>query len=98
MKQNLPNKVVRYHAMSSCTLNKLNNKIARLIAFLYIALAGFSSTSIAQTQEDRKEKIEAMKVAFITQKLDLSSKEAQVFWPLYNDYQDKLQALRKQKV
>ena len=51
----------------------------------------------SHAQEDKREKIEAMKISFLTQKIDLSSKEAQVFWPIYNDYSDKLQALRKQK-
>lgn len=32
------------------------------------------------------ERIKAEKVAFITDKLDLSSEEAQVFWPVYNEY------------
>ncbi len=46
---------------------------------------------------ERREKIEAMKVAFLTQQLDLSSREAQQFWPVYNEYQDKLEALRQQR-
>lgn len=67
------------------------NTIFRLTFILL--LLSFSSYA----QEEKREKIEAMKVSFITQKIDLSSKEAQVFWPIYNDYADKLQALRKQK-
>jgi|LakMenEpi03Aug12_release.lakeMendotaPanAssembly.Ray.scaffolds.fasta_scaffold685009_1 hypothetical protein len=43
---------------------------------------------------EKREKIEAMRVAFITKRLDLSSKEAQNFWPVFNEYQDKLEALR----
>jgi hypothetical protein len=34
----------------------------------------------------RNEKIESLKVAFITQKLDLSAEESQKFWPIYNNY------------
>ena len=33
-----------------------------------------------------KEKIRAYKVAFLTEKLNLSAKEAQKFWPLYNEF------------
>ncbi len=40
-----------------------------------------------------KEKIKAMKVSFITQKLDLSSEEAQKFWPVYNEFEKKNEAL-----
>ncbi len=68
----------------------------KLFANLFLAIFFAFNLSVS-AQEDRKEKIEAMKVSFITQKLDLSSKEAQVFWPLYNELQDKLQAARKAK-
>jgi len=45
----------------------------------------------------KQEKIEAMKVGFITQKLDLSTEEAQKFWPVYNKYQDELKVIRESR-
>lgn len=56
-----------------------------LIAFLFIA--GLTQLK-AQQQEDPEEnaKIEALKIAFISKKLDLSPDEAQKFWPVYNQY------------
>src|SRR5690349_13037891 len=42
-----------------------------------------------------KEKVEAMKIGFLTDYLDLSSEEARGFWPVYNSYQDELEKLRK---
>jgi hypothetical protein len=44
---------------------------------------------------DRLERVKALKVAFITEKLDLSAKEAQVFWPIYNKYYDASDEIRK---
>jgi Spy/CpxP family protein refolding chaperone len=44
----------------------------------------------------RKEKIEALRVAYITKELDLSETEAQTFWPVYNEYHKKQEALRKE--
>lgn len=44
-----------------------------------------------------KEKIKALKVGFITERLDLSTKEAQIFWPIYNDYQENREALRNKE-
>jgi Spy/CpxP family protein refolding chaperone len=41
--------------------------------------------------------VEAMKVGFITNRLELTAKEAQVFWPLYNEYNSKMEKLRKTK-
>ena len=41
------------------------------------------------TEEKRKE-FEAQKVAFFTQEMNLSPEEAAVFWPLYNEMQQKM--------
>lgn len=40
-------------------------------------------------------KVEALKVEYITQKLNLSEAESKSFWPLYNDFLDKEKAIRK---
>ncbi len=46
-------------------------------------------------QPNRSEKIKAIKTAYITEQLDLSSSEAEKFWPIYNEYEAKMLALRK---
>lgn len=40
------------------------------------------------------DKIEALRVAFLTKYLDLSSEEAQKFWPVYNAMQKEIEAVR----
>lgn len=50
-----------------------------------------------QSGADKKEQIEAMRVAFITQKLALTREEAQKFWPVYNEYRDALNTMRKER-
>ena len=61
-----------------------------LPVLLLLCLAG---TTIAQSPS--KEKIEALKVAFMNKNMDLSPSEAQAFWPLYNDFQNKREALKR---
>lgn len=56
----------------------------------------FSFLSFSQ-ENSKNEKIESMKVAFISTKLELTAKEAQLFWPLYNEFQQKMEKLRKSK-
>ena len=34
-----------------------------------------------------RERVRAEKVAFLTQEIDLTESEAQVFWPIYNEIQ-----------
>ena len=43
---------------------------------------------------DSQEKIKALKVAFFTERLSLSSDEAAVFWPMYNAYEAEKDAIR----
>mgnify|MGYP000580827812 CR=1 FL=1 len=57
----------------------------------------FSATVFYGQRKQDHEKINSLKIAFITEKLDLSSKEAQNFWPIYNDYQEKREALRQKE-
>lgn len=62
---------------------------------LIIAIFLFVTTfSFGQRNQDW-EKINTLKVAFFTEKLSLSTKEAQEFWPVYNEYQEKRNVLRK---
>ncbi|NJM80418.1 MAG: sensor of ECF-type sigma factor [Flavobacterium sp.] len=49
-----------------------------------------TSFSFAQGgMKEKKEKIKALKVAYITEQLDLTTEEAQKFWPVYNAFDDK---------
>lgn len=47
---------------------------------------------------EKREKIKAYKVSFLTTELELTSAEAQKFWPIYNAYDDKQFELRHDKM
>jgi len=51
--------------------------------------------SATSQTDSKRDKIEALKVSFITQQVNFTTQEAQVFWPLYNEYQDKITLIRK---
>lgn len=48
-------------------------------------------------QQEKRENIEAMKIAYLTSKLELTPEEAQKFWPVYNQFNEKLNELRKKR-
>jgi archaellum biogenesis ATPase FlaH len=54
-------------------------------------------STIGYGQRGNREKIKSLKVAFITEQLALTSKEAQQFWPVYNEFEDKRQSLRQKE-
>jgi hypothetical protein len=62
----------------------------RKILFLLICI----SLTIAATGQNAKNKLQAQRVAFITQRLNLTPEEAQQFWPVFNQYTEKLQQIR----
>lgn len=57
-----------------------------------IALILLSSLGWAQGRHG--ERIRAFKTGYLTQELELSQEEAEKFWPLYNEYENKMFELR----
>ena len=49
--------------------------------------------SLKAQDEKRADKIQALKTAFITQKLELTSEEAQKFWPVYGQYEKDIKSI-----
>lgn len=56
-------------------------KTVVIILFLFTCLYG-------SAQQERQNRIKSLKIAFITEKLALTTAEAQRFWPIYNNYDD----------
>lgn len=61
--------------------------IATLLLFI-------CSTSIAQNGRNL-ERIRTMKIAFISDRLNLSPAQAELFWPVYNNYEADLKEIRQ---
>ena len=62
-----------------------------ILAFLALI---FCTVAVAQGKEGHRERIKAYKTAYITQELNLTSEEAEKFWPIYNEYDSKIFNLR----
>lgn len=50
-----------------------------------------------EDREAQHKRIKALKVAFITQELELTDKLAQEFWPIYNEYERKKRKLHERE-
>jgi len=54
-----------------------------------------------QSKSDKEQEFKSQKIAFFTDKIGLTPEEAQIFWPVYNDYwakKNKIIADRKEKM
>lgn len=72
---------------------------AQYITFILFFFACVTTVS-AQPDKNKQsmmKKIEALKVEFLTSKLDLSPSEAQQFWPVYNVYQKEIGSIFKER-
>ncbi len=55
------------------------------------------TSAFAQEERPARQKVEAMKIGFLTERLNLTPEEAKVFWPVYNKYQDEVEVIRKSR-
>lgn len=72
-------------------------KLLKILPILVL----FSSLNFyaqGEKMKEKREQIKTMKVAFLTTELDLTSAEAEKFWPVYNAFEDKQFELRHQKM
>jgi hypothetical protein len=72
-------------------------KTLKIFLLILISLPVFAQDDeMGQKYPNAREKINAARAAYITQRLNLTTDEAEKFWPLYNEFTQKRQVLRKQ--
>ena len=70
----------------------------KLIFIFCLVCVSMTVSAQPQERKEMKEKIKTMKIAFITEKLDLSTSEAEKFWPIYNAFDKAQMKLRHEKL
>lgn len=65
-----------------------------LLVYSLIVL-GSASLRAQDEQFNKTDRIESYKIAFITERLNLSPKEASVFWPVYNEFSEQLKKMKR---
>ncbi len=62
-----------------------------------LGLIAITSISLIAQPEGRGEQLEAIRAAYITQQMSLTPEEAQQFWPIHNQMNEELTAIRNQQ-
>jgi hypothetical protein len=80
---------------------KTFEKITLMAAFIgFITLLPILTTAQGEQREmpmgEKKEKLKAHKIAFITERLQLTPAEAEKFWPVYNEHEAAMETLHKE--
>ncbi|MDA7803295.1 hypothetical protein N8987_01800 [Crocinitomix sp.] len=66
-----------------------------LLSFLFVTCSLFAQPD--NNRQSKRDQIHAEKVAFIATQLNLTTEEAQKFWPVYNTYEAEIEAIRKER-
>lgn len=73
-------------------------KAMKKISIAILLLFAFAMAVVAQPGprggERRQEKMEAFKIAFFTERLQLTPDESKAFWPLYNQFENERDGLK----
>lgn len=75
-----------------------NIKLITVIVILISGLCVAQPGKLKQRFQEKKEKVKSMKVAFITNELNLTPEEAEKFWPLFNAFEEKQREIRQEKL
>jgi hypothetical protein len=63
-----------------------------------LAVMAYSQKGMRQDNEQRQERMKALRVAYITEQLSLTSDEASRFWPVYNQIEAQREQLRDEDI
>lgn len=66
------------------------------IKTLFLSAAILLFTQLNAQPGNQHSKVQAFKIAYLTNRLDLTPRQAQMFWPLYNEREKKLSALKRE--
>ena len=76
----------------------MKNKIRLLtIILLTCTLLPLLKAQERRGREEHIEKFRSMKIAFFTERLELTAEEAEKFWPLYNAYEQNKREISRQR-
>ena len=78
---------------------KFKNRMSMLLIFTMCLSAPLSAQrpnpSRNYQQRPNTERVKAVRVALLTEKMSLSTEEAEKFWPVYNDYEKEQKMIRE---
>ena len=67
-----------------------------LVSLIFISVSWAQPRPPSPDGEKRKEKVEALKRSYYSEKLALTPAEAEKFWPIYNEFKKKEYSLKKE--
>ena len=67
----------------------------KILTFALIII-GFTAIAQNKNQQDARSKLDAARIALITDRLGLTPEQAQQFWPIYNEYAEQRRSIQQE--
>ena len=77
-------------------MNNFNYRHMTRRIFVFTVLILLTAGKIA-SQTPAREKLDAYRIAFFTRRLNLTPQEAEKFWPVYNEFQEKKMGIQQER-
>ena len=74
-----------------------HSKNCRTAFVMLMSCITFTMAIAQPVQREQKDDIDARRIGFITNEMELTPEEAQVFWPVYNKYRAEVETLKKSR-
>ncbi|MCC9134928.1 hypothetical protein ACFSKU_19485 [Pontibacter silvestris] len=71
------------------------NQLTLILFLFFSTLTGLSVFAQSDSSHEKRENIASAKVAFLTDKMELSQDQSQKFWPVYNEFEAKRREIVK---
>jgi hypothetical protein len=78
-------------------MKSFNYRVMKRGVFVILTLMILSVQAVS-AQNPNRDRLDAYKIAFFTQKLNFNPSEAEKFWPLYNDFQERKAKIQQERV
>jgi hypothetical protein len=78
-------------------MNSFKYYVMKKVLYLIIAVSFLPLISL-KGQNPNFEKFSTYKIGFFTKKMNLTSQEAEKFWPVYNEYQKQKNLIQRDKI
>lgn len=69
----------------------------KTLIILFIFCGFVQANAQDEDKDPNRERIKALKTAFITQEMEFSNKTAQKFWPIYDQYEEERRELHRRE-
>ncbi len=72
----------------------IKNKTTNMKKYIFLLIISVLSLQLYAQKDSKRDQIKSLKIAYFTEHLNLTTEEAEKFWPVYNAHEEKMQEVK----